>query len=186
MTTKNKKSAAYKVKPVNMKAIRFHLTGTTPLVQRPISLRYESEAPFFQSSKGWFGIPCKGIKSALFAAMKIEKVKMSKTSFVGGMFAVLPDGHARVESTPLVRITGKARDSAELGSKMAGGRLFYAGWEADVVIRFDADRFEPAQVVKLMTVAGEKTGIGLIRPDAHRRRKAGHDFSYGTFSVSVL
>jgi len=179
---KELKKKAVAIKPPNLKAIRFMLIGTAPLVQRPIvTARYKSDAEVYRSAEGWRGIPSNGLLQSAIGAMQLQGLKIRT---VAGMFAVVPDGFDTLEGTALTRITrGVPRDSLEAGEKLGGGLFYDEGWEAKALIRFDADTFTPAEVVEIMRRAGEDVGVGLLRPDAHRFRKGEPDYSFGTFDA---
>lgn len=177
------------ITPPNIQAIKFEIVGLTPLVQRPIVVRYQPTCDFYVSSKGWRGIPVYGIRKSLFGACKFEGLTFG-TEFKSGMLGIQPDGFDQVEGTPLVRITkGKPRDASEIDEKLKGGIVYSKGWEASVVIEFDADMFKPQGVIEIITIAGKEIGLGRIRParDVFKRREIEPDdaFNFGTFAVSV-
>jgi hypothetical protein len=173
---------------MRFQAIAFDLVGLTPLVQRPLVVRRAKKGKlceFYVSPKGWRGIPLFGFRQALLGACKLEGHKLRNGA---GLPTVRADGFDVVEGTALVRITkGKPRDASEVQENLAGGVVYDEGWEARVVVEFDADVFKAQEIVKVMITAGAEVGLGCKRPDAHRflRRKAEPSYEFGTFAVEV-
>lgn len=175
-----------KLSPPKVERIQVTLIGTAPLVQRPIAVRHRPGVTFFQSAEGWNGIPTFGIRTALNGAFRLEGRRRG-VKWLGGQISVVPDGFATLEHAPLSRITkGTPVDAGEVvGEKLAGGRYYDAGWEAEVWIAYDAGVFGLPAIRALLDRAGEDVGIGLLRPDAHRARTKEPDYSYGTFEVDL-
>lgn len=131
---------------------------------------------------GWYGIPANAIRSAMISACRVSGFKMTAAKL--SVF-VAADGRDADDGTPLVRIRGEP-EPLESTVRNATGvvdvRLrpaFKNGWEADIIIQFDADIFTPNDVLALLIRAGRQVGIGEGRHDS----KKSNGLGWGEFSV---
>lgn len=171
MTTATKK-AVVQIKLPNWQAIRFRLEGTSPYLQAP---RKRSKP--YTSPKGWHGIPTVGLREALIrAAPHVSRIK-TWTSSVKICVYVEPDGFDADDGMALVRIKkGRPVPFADAEAKWEKDANLYESWQADVVIRYDADVFGAMDVVQLVQSAGVEIGIG--------GHKIGNKGEFGSFSAA--
>lgn len=131
--------------------------------------------------KGNHGIPAPAFRSAMISACRLCGFQMTKAKL--SVF-VEPDTFDVDDGTPLVLIKGKPEMHQtavrlETGVASIAVRPMWRKWDADVLVRFDADQFTKDDVVNLMARAGLQVGIGEGRPDS----KKSHGMGWGTFEV---
>lgn len=176
-TVPRAKKGVLQVKPIEWKAIRFRLTGLTPMVQSP------RRRKCFVAEEGWHGIPAFGIRQGLLQAGKFYR---GLAKFVQLSLFVEPDGFDATGGEPLARITKGTPRPFRTEHDKQYPYVFAAGWEANLVLRFDSELFKSSEVIELLQTAGEKVGIGHMRPDCKTAHsKPGWGNKYGTFSVEV-
>ena len=134
------------------------------------------------SKEGWPGIPASAFRSGVISACRLVGFKMTLAKL--SLF-VVAEGYDKDDSTPLCRITkGKAkyRDDAvriQNTCDVHARAMFDPGWQAKVMLEWDADQFSLADVSNLMVRLGKQVGIGEGRPDS--RSSAG--MGWGTFRL---
>jgi hypothetical protein len=144
----------------------------------------EYEQAAYQTKDGWYGIPTTAFRASMIRACATTEFAMTVAKL--GVCKVLPDGFDKRDGTPLVRISkGKPRMHDGIvrlqgrSSDMRYRPMWEPGWAATVRVRFDADMFEPKDVVNLLHRAGLQVGILEGRPSSPR--SCGMD--WGTFQV---
>ena len=134
------------------------------------------------SKEGWPGIPAAAFRSGVISACRLVGFKMTLAKL--SLF-VVAEGYDKDDNTPLCRITkGKAkyRDDAvriQNTCDVHARAMFEPGWQAKVLLEWDADQFSLADVSNLMVRLGKQVGIGEGRPDS--RSSAG--MGWGTFRL---
>jgi len=95
------------------------------------------------SSDGWIGLPAAGFRAALIRACSLVDFKMTIAKM--SLF-VEADGFDAVDGTPLVKFTKGEPHYVEHAVRNANGQpdlrarpMWDAGWEADLVMRWDGD-----------------------------------------------
>lgn len=136
-----------------------------------------------RAADGWDGIPAPAFRNAMVSACRMAGFKMTHAKL--SVF-VEPDGFDAEDNTPLVRITKGEPEYSESMVRNETGvvdirprPMWAPGWEAQVVIRYDADQFTITDVGNLLMRAGMQVGIGEGRPDS--RRSAG--MGWGLFKI---
>ena len=137
------------------------------------------EAPH-RSTDGWYGIPCGGIRNSLIDACRVVDFTMVMAKMC---LFVHADGFS-ADGTPLVRIKGKPEMCVHPVKNASGVadlrvRAMWKEWSATVRLSYDADRFEPADVVNLMQRAGIQVGWGHGRALSEKSAGVG----WGEFRV---
>jgi hypothetical protein len=134
---------------------------------------------------GHYGMPATAFRQAAISACRLVNFKgtLAKLSIF-----VDADGYDEVDATPLVRIDGKPEKHVMMGRNSDMNRTpdvrvraIYKKWSAVLTVRFDADQFQPADIVNLFKRIGQQVGIGEGRPDS--RNSAG--MGLGTFDVII-
>ena len=138
------------------------------------------------STEGWCGLPASSFRTAMISACRLVDFKMTLAKL--SVF-VEADGFDRVDGTPLVKLTKGEPKYFEQCVKNDSGvadiraRPQWApGWEAEVRIRFDADRFSSEDILNLMHRVGQQIGIGEGRPDSRDSCGVG----WGVFRVATI
>ena len=135
------------------------------------------------SAEGWDGVAASAFRCALISACRTVDFKMTLAKL--SLF-VIADGYDKVDGTPLVRITkGQPSRVDSLVRNDTGvvdirpRPVWQPGWEMNVRIRYDADRFSIEDVTNLMMRVGMQVGIGEGRPDS----KDSAGIGYGLFEI---
>lgn len=136
------------------------------------------------STEGWYGLPASAFRKAMVSACRTVGFKMTLAKLC---LFVVADGFDRDDHTPLVRITKGEPEYSELpvnnddGSRDLRARPFWQpGWEAVVMVRYDADQFALSDVVNLMMRVGMQVGIGEGRHDSKKSTGMG----WGEFAIA--
>lgn len=136
--------------------------------------------------KNRYGFPASGIKKAMATAGKrffdINKVLTNSCVFIPGEPSIA-DGIAPIDC---VEIKGKPEMRTDI-VRLAGPthvadlryRPAFEKWSIDLEMRFDADRFSPDTLVRLLHEAGQRVGIGEGRMEKGA-------FDWGMFKVKGL
>lgn len=196
------------IKPPNLKVLALRIRGTSPYVQHAFANKakiMETQEAGSTARKGrkrepkdfdrcyrdamhvakdgWLGIPAASFRCACISACRVVGFQMTRAKL--SVFC-LADGFDERDGTPLVKITkGEPRRvdhpvRNDNGSVDIRARpMWDDGWEAVVRFRYDADQFQPDDVVNLLLAAGMQVGIGEGRPDS--KNSAG--MGWGTFEV---
>lgn len=199
------------IKAPNLQSTVFRIIGTAPLVMAKFSQKAKEQIMATQaagsqakskkvrapknfdavceesvhySRDGWVGIPAGAFRAAMISACRLVGFKMTLAKL--SLF-VVADGFDRDEGTPLVRlIAGKYR-RIDLHVRNATGvidlrsRPMWDEWQADVVLRYDADQFSLTDVSNLMSRVGEQVGLLEGRPDS----KSSTGMGWGTFRLAT-
>lgn len=202
-------SKAVVIKAPNFQRAMFKIRGTAPYVQNKFSqkareqMRAKQEAgstagkgrakiakDFLEcyeqamhvSDEGWFGIPAPAFRAAMISACRTVGFKMTLAKL--SVF-VEADGFDKDDATPLVKITKGEPEYFEsvvriqMTTDIRPRPMWRRGWEAELVIRFDADQFTYDDVANLINRVGLQVGIGEGRPDS----KTSTGMGWGTFEV---
>lgn len=144
------------------------------------------EAQYKPSGQKWpnGAIPATSIKAAMVAACRLTDFQMTLAK---QCVYVEADGYDADERTPLIKITkGKPtyfEQAVTLATGVADLRarpLWEPGWESNVRITFDADRFTLEDVTNLLMRAGSQVGIGEGRQASRKCVGIG----WGAFTIS--
>lgn len=137
------------------------------------------------SHQGWHGIPAPAFRNAMISACRTVGFKMTLAKL--SVF-VEADGLDKDDGTPLVKITkGEPHYFESLVKNESGVAdirprpMWDEGWQARVVVRFDADQFTVEDVVNLMLRVGQQVGIGEGRADSSNSAGMG----WGEFTVET-
>lgn len=110
------------------------------------------------------GMPATAFKSAMVAACRLVDFKMTDAKQCVNVQA---DGYDVDEGMPLIKITkGKPKYFEQAVRNETGvadiraRAMWNPGWEAEIRIEFDADRFTHTDVANLLMRAGKQVGIG--------------------------
>lgn len=138
-----------------------------------------------KSHDGWYGIPAPAFRNAMISACRTVGFKMTLAKL--SVF-VEADGFDKDDGTPLVKITkGEPYYFESLVKNETGVAdirprpMWDAGWQARVVVRFDADQFTIEDVANLMLRVGQQVGIGEGRADSSNSAGMG----WGEFTVAT-
>lgn len=185
------------LKPVQAQYLKIKIQGTSPMIQHQWSEKalramrdkhagkktkereirdpqQEGVDAMYKTDDGRPGIPLLAIKSALIDAahkdLGIEKTLVRKALFVqgGGAKMVIP-----MEcKNPIIR-----EDYVRVGQGSTDLRYRpqFDEWSAELLIQYDADLLQPADIVNLINRAGFGIGIGEWRPEKNGE--------YGRFQV---
>jgi hypothetical protein len=151
-------------------------------IREPRNPKADYEAAMYLSNQGWHGIPAHCFRNALISACKIVGFQMTKAKL--SLF-VEPDGHDRLDATPLVRIYGDPTMRTDTvrndnGSADIRYRPQWNNWTAKVKLRWDTGQFSLVDVMNLMARVGMQVGIGEGRPDS--KNSAG--LGWGLFKIA--
>lgn len=136
----------------------------------------------YRPTDGGFGMPASSFRNACVSACRLVGFKMTHAKLA---VFVQADAYDE-EGTPLVRIikgkpkmhVGPARNAN--GSIDLRARPMWApGWQAKVLVEFDADVFTPTDVANLFDRVGKQVGVGEGRHDS--RESCG--LGWGTFRI---
>lgn len=133
------------------------------------------EATMYRFPDGGHGFPAAGFKaSAVNACRQIDGIAMTEAR---GAFQVVGDLIRLKCSEPVMR-----EDMVRIGMGTSDirYRAMYETWEADIIIRYNADFMSADQIVNLFNTAGFCSGIGEWRPSSPKC--AG---SFGMFHVQT-
>lgn len=143
------------------------------------------EQAMYASIEGWHGINAMSFKRAMVAACRLTNMKMQMAKI--SLF-ITPDGFDKDDNIPLVKFTKGEPHYCEHIARNANGQpdirvraMWDAGWEADLKIKFDADRLTLNDVANLLARAGMQVGIGEGRADTTSSDGAG--MGWGVFEV---
>ena len=132
---------------------------------------------------GWCGIPAPAFRNGMISACRIVDFKMTLAKLA---LFVEADGVDKDDGTPLVKITKGKPHRIDSQVRNASGvcdirprPMWDVGWQADVLIAYDADQFSAEEVANLMMRVGRQVGIGEGRPDS--KKSAG--LGWGLFSI---
>lgn len=135
------------------------------------------------SNEGWCGIPAPSFRNAMISACRTVGFAMTLAKL---SIFIEADGFDADDQTPLVKITKGEPEYFESLVRLATGvadihprAMWRPGWEAKLIIRFDADQFTSQDVANLLMRVGMQVGIGEGRPDS--KKSAG--MGWGTFEV---
>lgn len=113
-------------------------------------------------------LPATAFRSAMIDACRLVDFKMTQGK---QCVFVEHDGYEENDYTPLIRIMKGKPKQFEQTLKNANGSadirvraMWEPGWEAEVRIRYDADRVTVVDVSNLLVRAGIQVGIGAGRP----------------------
>jgi len=134
------------------------------------------------SEEGWHGLPASALRTAMVDSCRLVGFKMTIAKL--SVF-VEAEGFDVDDGTPLVRITKGEPVRKDLAVKLANGstdilaRPFYFPWEAEPILRWDADQFSGLDVINLLARVGGQVGIGAGRPNSKNSTGMG----WGLFRV---
>lgn len=198
------------IAPPNFVVVKVILRGTAPLMQARFSAKAMqqmmskmAEGPsakkgknrtardfdddFKQamhiSTEGWIGVPAAAIRCACIDVCRMVGFKMTHAKM--SIFTEA-DGYDKVDGMPLVKLHAGPPEKTEMAVRNQTGvadirvRPMWREWELHPRIRFDEDQFKLADVVNLLSRAGQQVGLGEGR--AFSRESNG--IGYGFFEVS--
>lgn len=203
----SKSKEAIVIKPLNNQIVRIPIIGTAPLCLHRFSKKAELMAgmeagstaknkkkrepkdferdyreAMYVSTDGWNGFNAASIRNAMISACRVAGFAMTKAKLT---VFVEADGFDN-EGTPLVKITKGEPEMYVAPVRNATGvidmrarPMWKPGWEAILVIRFDADQFTKTDVVNLIYRVGQQGGIGEGRPDS----KNSGGLGFGLFDI---
>lgn len=158
-------------------------TATSKRRRKKIDPQEQFKAARYYNAAGWEGFQASAVRNAMISACRIVEFKMTIAKLC--IFCV-EDGWDKIEpQIPLVRIYGKpVLQTDHVRNKNSGQfsvctRAAYHEWQADVTIKFDADRFTLKDIANLLARAGAQVGFGCGRPDS--KESAG--MGWGLFDV---
>jgi hypothetical protein len=193
-TTTATGEVAVKITAPRIREAVFQIVGTAPYVQNAFSQKAREQmkatqmagsqargkkkrepkdfkAGFEQaqhrSEDGWNGIPASAFRNAMIRACSLVGFKMTLAKL--SVF-VASDGLDAIDSTPLVKITGKPRHVEHYVRNETGvvdirpRAMWDPGWTATVRVQFDEDQFSLTDVSNLLHRVGAQVGIGEGRP----------------------
>lgn len=203
---------AVSIKPLNFQTMELRLIGTAPYMQARFSAKAmqamkdkmeagstakkgaKREARDFEddfrqaqhvSEDGWNGIPAGAFRNACIDVCRMVNFKMTHAKM---SIFVESDGFDAVDGTPLVRLIADPPERTEMATRNATGvadirvRPMWRKWEANIIVRHDADQFTASDVVNLLSRAGEQVGIGEGRPFS----KSSNGLGFGTFRIKTV
>lgn len=205
-----KASTAITISPPNMAELHTTIIGTAPLMiarfsaknmaamlekhqagsqanKRKAKAARDLDADFngarHISAEGWDGIHAGAFRAAMISACRLVGFKMTLAKL--SLF-VHADGYDRVDQTPLVQIHGADPVRSEMPVRNQTGvmdiriRPVWREWRVNLRLRYDADQFQAADVMNLLSRVGLQVGIGEGRPDS--RDSAG--IGFGLFRLA--
>ena len=141
------------------------------------------EQAIHYSTDGWIGVPAAAIRNACIDVCRMVGFKMTHAKM--SVF-VLADGNDSSDGQPLIKlISNKPPERTEMAVRNASGvtdiriRPMWRQWDLAVTIKFDADQFQPSDIVNLIARAGIQIGICEGRPYS----KSSNGLGYGTFEI---
>lgn len=212
MMAKKPMNDAVSIKPLNFQTMELRLIGTAPYMQARFSAKAmqamkdkmeagstakkgaKREARDFEddfrqaqhvSEDGWNGIPAGAFRNACIDVCRMVNFKMTHAKM---SIFVESDGFDAVDGTPLVRLIADPPERTEMATRNATGvadirvRPMWRKWEANIIVRHDADQFTASDVVNLLSRAGEQVGIGEGRPFS----KSSNGLGFGTFRIKTV
>jgi len=142
------------------------------------------EQSYHKSTDGWYGIPAPAFRCGMVSACKTVGFAMTRAKL--SVF-VIADGFDIDDGTPLVKITKGKPEYCEhtvriqQTTDIRARAMWKEGWEANVIIKWDADQFTMEDVANLMMRVGMQVGVGEGRPDS--RTSCG--MGWGTFDLII-
>ena len=200
------------ITPPNFKVLPIRIEGTAPLMTHKFSEKMRKQIEEKQTSAnattkkrepkdyaaefnaaryiakkngstgGWDGLPAGALRSAMIAACRtVDGLPMTRAK---GAFFIRAQGQDITDSTPLIRIEGKAEHDTrpvrlESGVADMRNRPRYDDWACQMEIEYDSDLVSEHDVANLLARAGAQVGLCEMRPSAPN--SFGGDF--GTFRV---
>ena len=171
-----------------MKTAAFHVIGTSPLLMHSTkgmeregssapkmskkkipSAQEEAEAGTYRDSDGNLYLPCIFFRQALVSAGKGRKIgkQFATTLFKGSVFdadrgvpLVNPSTGEIIEEYAIDErpvVIGKAR--------VLRARPRFDEWSADVLLDYDEEAIQPAEILDALTAAGKRVGVGDYRAE---------------------
>jgi hypothetical protein len=179
-------STAIKLKPLNIREIRFSIVGTSPLIQHAwsqkalASLRMTAQErrkqpkvkrdPETEAQGAMYTIddkpafPLLMLKASMINAahkdLGIEKTLVKKSFFIP---ATNPDRLIEMEcSEPIIR-----EDIVRIGMNQTDIRYRpeFKEWKVNVIAHYDADNLNDGDIINLVNRAGFGVGVGEWRPE---------------------
>lgn len=158
--------------------------GKTKRVKKKVDPEQLFKASRYYSSKGWEGFHAAAIRNGMISACRLVDLKMTIAKMC---IFTTEDGFDKFEpQIPIIRIQGDAvmqQDAVRNRNTMQysiATRAAYHDWEADVKLRWDADRFTLNDVSNLLARVGLQVGIGVGRPDS----KDSAGMGWGLFKIA--
>lgn len=136
----------------------------------------------YRATDGSYGMPASAFRNACVSACRLVGFKMTHAKLA---IFVQADTYDE-DGTPLVKIT-KGKPKMHVGpARNANGSIdlrarpmWSPGWQARVLVEFDADVFTPTDVANLFDRVGKQVGVGEGRHDS--RESCG--LGWGTFRI---
>jgi len=199
-----------RIRPPNLRTVKFEVKGTTPLLQAAFSekatqairskheagstakgkkvreardFHADAEAAAHRSTEGWYGIPAAAFRKAMISACRLVDFKMTLAKL---SIFTLQDGFDKVSGQPLVKLkVGKPEETVMAVRNATGvvdlrARPMWREWGVSLRIRFDADQFTLEDITNLLARVGEQVGIGEGRHDS----KDSAGMGYGCFEIA--
>lgn len=159
------------VEPVNWKYLQFTIEGTTPYVQKPRGGR----GPYRTKVSGRYGIPCMAIHDAMSRG-RLHAAGQILRAWKGRLGLAVEAEAYDMAGIPIVLLdldpVEVTADSAEWGP----------GWQAQPVIRYDADQLSERDLLHLLQAATE-IGLGFRRPNRRDPDREAPSDAIGRFRV---
>lgn len=134
------------------------------------------------SSEGWPGIPVMALKSSMVRAASLCGIEMTRTKMCvfieADGYQVDGQGLVRLNKGTAERFDAAVRNSTGVMDIRSRGR-YAIGWEANPIVKYDADFLSASSVVNLLMRAGVSVGIGAGRPASTMSSGQG----WGTFEI---
>jgi len=135
------------------------------------------------STEGWYGIPCTALRAAMISACKVAGLEMTRAKLA----VFVESAGFELDGTALVKITKgepyqfitPVRNATGVVDMRSRPR-WNPGWEAEVVIQYDADVLDGTSIANLLHRAGVQVGLLEGRPDS--KKSTGQD--WGRFRLS--
>lgn len=206
------KVESVQITPPNIQEVHVRCVGISPLVQEKFSFKAKAmmmakhmagsqaakgktrekrdfdedyRGAMHISEEGWIGVNAGAFRNAMISACRTVGFKMTIAKL---SIFIEHDGLEAMDGTPLVRISKGEPEKYEAAVRNSTGvadirvRPMWREWEIDLRIKFDAQQFSPADVLNLLSRAGQQCGIGAGRPDS--KSSAGQGF--GRFKVESV
>lgn len=135
------------------------------------------------SSDGWNGMPAGCFRNAAIDVCRMVGYKMTHMKM--SLF-IEADGLDAIDGTQLVRIVSNSKpEKTEMMVRNATGvadirvRPMWREWGVSLRVKYDEDQISAADVINLLSRAGQQVGIGEGRPYS----KQSNGLGFGTFQI---
>ena len=163
---------------INIQKVEVTLVGTSPLLQqnKPMDVKATKHKPtddealkqhLYSNGNGKLYHPSRGLKKALATAAGQKYFvgrKFTKKSIFGSIFIY------GMDREPDFEVVGEPELMKYVTRNMAGQLVDvscakFDKWSANILVRFDADRWNLQEIANMLERAGYSIGIGCQRPE---------------------